>query len=82
VRRKVRLEDRSEGFGLLEPDAEGWTLCIPYGAEAEARVGSQPIDLHRLALEPSGERRLRVCAGLSARVRMGDFRFEVQPADA
>lgn len=80
VRRHVTLEDRGEGFGLLERDAEGWTLCIPDGAEAVASVGGTPVDLARLSLDASGERRLRLCAGLRARVRMGDFRFEVGPA--
>lgn len=79
VRRHVTLEERGEGFGLLEPDALGWTLCIPDGAEAEASVAGAPIDLGALALDASGERRLRLCAGLYASVRMGEFRFEVAP---
>jgi hypothetical protein len=82
VRRQVRLDEKGEGFGLLEPDAEGWTLCIPYGAEAVATVGGTPVDLATLSLDASGERRLRVCAGLRARVRMGEFRFDVEPAVA
>lgn len=80
VRRRVDLDEGGEGFGLLEPDGHGWTLCIPDGAEAEACVGDAPIDLATLSLDASGERRLRLCAGLTARVRMGEFRFEVRPA--
>ncbi|MCZ7685691.1 MAG: hypothetical protein M5U28_45690 [Sandaracinaceae bacterium] len=82
VRRRVELEQHGEGFGLLEPDAHGWTLCIPDGALVEARVGDAPIDPCALSLDASGERRLRVCAGLTANVRMGEFRFEVRPASA
>jgi hypothetical protein len=79
VRKRVRLEERGEGFGLLEQDAQGWLLCIPDGAEAVATVGGTPIDLAALSLDASGERRLRVCAGLRAQVRMGEFRFELAP---
>lgn len=82
VRRRVELDERGEGFGLLEADAEGWTLCIPDGAVVEARVGDALIDPCALSLEASGERRLRVCAGLTARVHMGEFRFEVRAATA
>ena len=80
VQRHVRLDERGEGFGLLEADAEGWTLCIPDGAELHASVGNTPVDLSHLSLDASGERRLRVCAGLQAQVRMGDFRFEIHPS--
>ncbi len=79
VRRRVDLREHGESFGLLEPDAQGWTLCIPAGAEAEVRVGDAPVDLDAVSLDASGERRLRVCEGLSARVWMGEFRFEVRP---
>lgn len=79
--RRVRLgEPADEGFGLLEGGHDGgWTLCIPAGAHAQAAVGEHALDLSRLRLEPSGERRLPLCAGLTARVEMGDFRFEVRP---
>lgn len=80
LRRRVTLEERGDGFGLLEPEPDGWTLCIPAGADAEARLGEAPIDLGALSLEPSGERRLPLCVGLSARVTMGEFRFEIRPA--
>lgn len=79
VRRHVRLDERGEGFGLLEADADGWTLCIPDGAELEASVGNTHVDLAALSPDASGERRLRICAGMRAQVRMGDFRFEVTP---
>lgn len=82
VRREMRLEERGEGFGLLEPDALGWTLCIPDGAEAEVSVDEAPIDLRSLRFDASGERRLRVCAGLRARVSLGQFRFELHPSRA
>ncbi len=80
MRRQVVLEERGEGFALLEADAVGWTLCIPDGAEAVATVGGTPVDLSQLSRDAAGERRLRVCAGLRARVSMGDFRFELTPA--
>lgn len=80
VRRRLDVAERGESFGLLEPDAHGWTLCIPAGAEADLRVGGAAIDLDALSLDASGERRVRVCAGLTAEVRMGEFRFEVRAA--
>jgi len=82
VQRRLRLDERGEAFGLLEADAEGWALCIPHGAEVEASVGSSEVDLSRLSLDASGERRLRICAGLRAQVRMGAFRFEVRPTSS
>ena len=82
LHRRLELARGGEGFGLLEPDANGWTLCIPAGADAEARVDDERLDLAQLSLEPSGERRLRVCAGLRACVSMGEFRFELSPAEA
>lgn len=80
VRRRMRLEERGEGFGLLEPDAQGWTLCIPDGAEAELSVGEATIDVRSLHADPSGERRVRVCPGLRARISLGEYRFEVKPS--
>lgn len=80
VRKYVRLEERGERFGLLETDAGGWTLCIPDGAELEASIDDRPVDGARLTVDASGERRLPLCAGMRARVRMGEFRFEVRPA--
>jgi hypothetical protein len=80
VQRRVGAGDRSESFGLLEPDASGWLLFIPHGARVEATIDEAPIDLDRLVLDASGERRLRVCPGLKAKVDMGEFRFEVRPA--
>jgi hypothetical protein len=80
LRRRVTLEERGDGFGLLEPETHGWTLCIPAGADVEACLGEAPIDLDTLSLEPSGERRLPLCAGLRAKVTMGEFRFEIRPA--
>lgn len=78
VRRRLGAAERGESFGLLEPDAQGWTLCIPAGAEASVRVGDAAIDVDALSLDASGERRVRVCPGLTAEVRMGEFRFEVR----
>src|SRR5687768_13492664 len=80
VHKRVRVEDRGESFGLLESDACGWMLFIPDGADLEATIDEAPIDLECLALDASGERRLRLCPGLKAKVRMGEFRFEVRPA--
>jgi hypothetical protein len=80
IRREVQLEERGEGFGLLEADPQGWTLCIPEGAEAELSVDEAPIDVGSLRSDASGERRVRVCPGLRAHVRLGDYRFEVRPA--
>lgn len=82
LRRRLRLDEATEAFGLLERDRDGWSLCIPSGAEAEARVDARPVDLRTLWLEPSGERRLPLRAGLEARVRMGAFRFELRPVAA
>lgn len=65
-------------FGLLEGDARGWTLCIPDGAEAEVSIDDRALDLAGIWVEPSGERRLRLCEGLSAHVRMGEFDFDVR----
>ncbi|GAB5540340.1 MAG: hypothetical protein RLO52_32450 [Sandaracinaceae bacterium] len=77
--RRLRLDEATEAFGLLERDGDGWSLCIPDGAEAEARVDERPLDLRTLFLDPSGERRLPLRAGLEARVLMGGFRFELRP---
>jgi hypothetical protein len=82
LRRKMELGERGEGFGLIERVAGGWALCIPHGAEAKASVAGAPVDLDRLDVEPSGERRLPLCAGLRAEVRMGEYSFEVEPAAA
>ena len=68
----------ADAFGLLEGDAGGWTLCIPDGAEAEVSIDDRALDLARVWVEPSGERRLRLCEGLSAHVRMGEFDFDVR----
>ena len=73
------VREATEAFGLLERDGDGWSLCIPDGAEAEARVDERPLDLRTLFLDPSGERRLPLRAGLEARVLMGGFRFELRP---
>ena len=78
--RRLRLEEpERDGFGLLETGDDGcWILCIPAGASASAQLEGRSVDLRGLRVEPSGERRLPICAGLSARVEMGDFRFEVR----
>jgi hypothetical protein len=80
LKKRVVLETSGEGFGLLDCASDGWALCIPDGAQAEASVGETPVDLGRLRLEPSGERRLLLCAGLRAKVRMGEFSFELAPS--
>jgi len=75
LRRTLRLESDG-GFGLLERREEGWTVCIPHGARA--RLRGRPLDLHTLALEPSGERRIRLTSEEIA-VDLAGFRFEVRP---
>lgn len=79
VRKRVHLGE-GESFGLLERVEGGWALCIPSGAHAEASVDQRPVDLDRLRLDPSGERRLELCEGLRARVWMGEFCFELTPS--
>lgn len=77
VRRLLRA-DRSHGFGLLEHDSGGWTLCIPAGAEACCE--GEPVDLRALRLDPSGERRMPYAFGRTAEILMDGFRFEVRAA--
>lgn len=73
-------------FALVEPEEDGFVLCIPPFATAtivrDVEGTRTPIDVATLPCDASGTRRVRMLEGSIADVILGAFTFHVRITDA